>query len=211
VAVDSAGNPYVVGYTYGSFPGFTNTSGSSDAFVVKYDQAGSRQWLIQIGTDGSDQANGVDLDAADNVYIAGRTSGTFPNKQSSGSSDVFLIKYDMSGNHQWTSQGGGTGFDATQKIAVDPAGNSYITGSTGSYLDGFSNLGGSDVFMIKYLPDGTRHWAKQWGGMGDDYSFDVALDSSGDYYIAGQTDYVFEPPIYGYYDVIFLKGSEICQ
>jgi hypothetical protein len=211
VNVDSVGNPYIVGATEGSLPGFTNVNAFHDAFLIKYDIAGSRQWIVQIGTDGWDQANAVDFDALDNVYITGLTHGALAGQQSAGSGDIFLIKYGTTGVNQWTTQWGSSGHDEARSIVVDAAGNSYITGWTSSYLDGFMNLGGSDVFMIKYLPDSTRHWAKQWGGPGNDQSVDLARDSSGNYYFAGHTQTVFSPPAQGNYDVIFVKGSETCQ
>ena len=212
VKADSAGNPYVVGSTEGSLPGFTNPNAFRDAFVIKYDTAGTRQWIVQTGTADRDEVNDVDFDALDNVYITGLTRGALAGQQHAGAADVFLIKYDTAGILQWTAQWGSAGHDEARAVAVDDSGNSYITGWTNYFLEGFANLGGSDIFAIKYRPDGTRHWAKQWGGTLADQAHDIALDNAGNHYIAGFTEFEFPPNAnLGGYDAIFLKGSEICQ
>jgi uncharacterized protein (UPF0548 family) len=211
VEVDSAGNLYVVFGTYGSLPGFTNI-GDYDSFVIKYDPAGIRQQTLQIGTIGSDQAKGVDVGTEDSIYVAGTTSGTLTGQQSSGSNEIFLIKYDTDGNLQWTRQWSSP-VSAVQKIAVDPAGNSFITGFTSAPLDGMDHFGSTDVFLVKYDAAGNPGWAKTWGGLWSDEATDIVLDNAGNHYIAGYTEFDFPPNTntgtFGY-DAILLKGSEVC-
>src|SRR5262245_5844744 len=73
VAVDAASNAYISGYTYGDLGG--PNSGDYDAFLSKYDGAGSLLWSHQIGTANTDWSHGVAVDAAGNAYFSGHTSG----------------------------------------------------------------------------------------------------------------------------------------
>jgi hypothetical protein len=77
VTVDANNNIYVVGYTYGTFPGQTN-AGGDDAYLAKYDATGTQQWAHQFGTSGSDYAYAVAVDGSNYVYVSGSTYGAFP-------------------------------------------------------------------------------------------------------------------------------------
>lgn len=90
VAADTAGNAYITGVTDGSLGGAN--SGGSDAFLAQYTSTGSLAWATQLGTSSGDGANGLALDGAGNVYIAGNTFGDLggPNQ---GDDDTFLAKY----------------------------------------------------------------------------------------------------------------------
>ena len=89
VAIDGSGNAYISGYTGGDLGG-TN-AGLHDAFLAKYDSAGSLLWTRQLGTSSGDYGS-VAIDGSGNVYISGGTGGSLggPN---AGSDDVFLAKY----------------------------------------------------------------------------------------------------------------------
>ena len=101
VSADGLGNVYISGYTYGSLGG--PNAGSDDAFVSKYDAAGTLQWTRQLGTSAIDRSYGVSADGLGNVYISGYTSGSLggPN---AGGNDAFVSKYDAAGTLQWTRQ-----------------------------------------------------------------------------------------------------------
>jgi hypothetical protein len=90
VSADGLGNVYISGLTYGSLGG--PNAGSYDAFVSKYDAAGSLQWTQQLGTTTHDYSNGVSADGLGNVYISGHTGGSLggPN---AGYYDAFVAKY----------------------------------------------------------------------------------------------------------------------
>lgn len=92
VAVDAAGNSYVVGWSGGTLPGQTR-AGPQDAFLRKYDAAGSEVWTRQFGSSGTDLVLSVAGDAAGKIYITGRVSGTLPGQTSRGGSDGFVRKY----------------------------------------------------------------------------------------------------------------------
>ena len=72
VATDSSGNFYVTGVTYRHLDGNTS-AGSADLFVVKYNSSGTKQWTKQLGSSGSDYANGIANDSSGNVYVEGAT------------------------------------------------------------------------------------------------------------------------------------------
>jgi len=103
VTVDSSGNIYVTGYTYGGLDNNTN-SGNTDIFLVKYNSSGVKQWTKQLGTSNSDVGRGVTVDSSDNIYVTGSTKGGLDgNSNTAGSSwDFFLVKYNSSGVKQWT-------------------------------------------------------------------------------------------------------------
>ncbi|MDH7499643.1 MAG: SBBP repeat-containing protein [candidate division NC10 bacterium] len=69
--------------------------------------------------------------------------------------DLFLAKYDSAGNWQWTRQLGTTADDVGYGVALDSTDNIYITGFTGGGLDGNTNVGGLDVFVVKYDSSGN--------------------------------------------------------
>jgi len=137
VAVDSAGNSYVVGYTDGGFPGFTN-AGGVDGFLRKYDASGTEVWTRQLGTVSDEIVLGIKIGVS-GVYVVGHTSGNFPGFTNAGGSDAFVRKYDSDGNILWTQQFGTSDYDGGTGIALDSAENVYISGSTNGGFPGFVN------------------------------------------------------------------------
>jgi len=125
VATDKAGNVYVTGSTEGDLGG-TN-AGKSDAFLSKLDPSGDEVWTRQIGTSTHEQSKSVAVDASDNVYISGWTYGDLGGP-GEGPCDVFLAKFGSDGNELWTTQIGTVRNDRSASVAVDAAGNVYISG-----------------------------------------------------------------------------------
>ncbi len=188
VAVDSAGNIYIVGETGGSLPGQAS-AGKSDAFVRKYDPNGTEVWTRQFGTPDEDTAAGVAVDSAGNIYIAGDTLGSLPGQTSAGSYDVFVRRYDPNGKEIWTRQFGTPlpDVDTAAGVAVDSAGNIYIAGTAFGSLPRQAALGMADAFVRKYAPDGKEIWTRQFGTSVTDNARGVAVDSGENIYIAGET------------------------
>jgi len=105
--------------------------------------------------------------------VTGYTNGGLDGNTNSGYGDIFLVKYNSSGTKQWTKQLGyyseqGTG------VTTDSSGNIYVTGHTQGCnscstvmatrgLDGNTNLGSLDIFLVKYNSSGTKQWTKQLG------------------------------------------------
>ena len=152
VTVDSSGNVYVTGSTEGAFTGAN--AGGYDIFLTKYNSSGTQHWIRQIGTSSSDSASGVAVDSSGNVYVTGRTYGALTGANA-GSGDIFLTKYNSSGDQQWIKQIGTSGDDKGLGVDVDSADGVYVTGYTSGAFSGFINTGHKDVFLLKYDTDGN--------------------------------------------------------
>ncbi|MEX2308882.1 MAG: SBBP repeat-containing protein [Pirellulales bacterium] len=183
VSADGLGNVYVSGSTVGNL-GDTN-AGAWDAFVSKYDAAGSLVWTRQLGTIGNDHGYGVSADGLGSVYISGITGGNLSGS-SPGGYDAFLSKYDADGGLLWTRQLGGTGDDESHGISADRHGNVYISGATEGGMSGPS-AGEYDAFVSKYDAAGSPVWTHQLGTLVNDASLGIFADGMGDVYISGHT------------------------
>jgi hypothetical protein len=158
VAVDGSENVYVSGSSYGNFDGNLNTDGSGsteDLFLVKYDSSGAKQWSVFHGGAGNDVTYGMAVDSGGNVYINGNTNADLDGQVNSGSHDSILLKYNSAGVRQWTRLLGTSSGEYARGMAVDGGGNAYITGFTSGNLDGVTNSGGNDGFIVKYDPSGN--------------------------------------------------------
>ena len=208
VTTDDSDNIYVTGVSSGSFDG--NTSfGGFDAFLVKYDAAGVKQWSTQFGSTSDDVAKGVATDSSGNVYVTGGTEGSLGGNTSVGGDDMFLVKYNSAGVNQWTRQLGTTSEDGGQGITIDSSGNIYVTGETDGSLDGNISSGGTDMFLSKYDSSGIKLWTKQLGTGTTDSGSGVATDISGDIYVAGYTSGGLDGNIsYGNRDTFLVKYND---
>jgi len=190
-ATDNSGNIYITGYTNGGLDGNTN-SGSSDIFLTKYDKNGNKQWTKQLGTISPDVGSWVNVDNSGNIYVTGHTCGGLDGNTNAGEAtghyeDIFLTKYDASGTKQWTKQIGTGGDDGGSGVATDSLGNIYVTGYTWGDLDGNTNSGGKDIFLIKYDASGTKQWTEQLGTGSNDEGIGIAIDNSDNIFVTGST------------------------
>jgi hypothetical protein len=208
MAVDGTGNAYVTGRTYSAnFPtvnAYQDTFGGvADAFVAKVSANGtSLLYSTYLGGSALDGGVGIATDSSGDAYVTGwtyssnfPTVGTMQGRGLTGSEDVFITKVDPSGSGLvYSTSLGGTSDDAGYSIAVDSSGNAYVTGNTSStdfptaspLQD--TNAGGEDVFVTKVNSTGSAViFSTYLGGSGNDYSTAIAVDSSGDAYVAGAT------------------------
>ena len=158
VAVDASENVYVAGDSYGHFDGWSNTDGSGttqDVFLAKFNASGTKQWSVFHGGTGNDVASGLAVDSSGNAYISGNTNALLDGFTPAGDHDLILIKYNTSGTRQWTTMLGTSSAEAARSIAVDSSGATYMTGLTAGNLDGASNAGGNDGFIVKYDTSGN--------------------------------------------------------
>lgn len=189
VAPDT-GSVYSVGYTGHGLDGNTHVGGW-DLFLIKYNSSGARQWTRQLGTLAGDGGDSVAVDPnTGDVYITGETAGSFDGNTNAGGFDLFLVKYDSSGVKQWSRQLGTSSTDEGRGVAVDPSsGAIYVTGRTEGSLDSNTNVGGYDIFLIKYDSTGVKQWTRQLGTPGDDEAYGITVDpDSGVIHITGKTD-----------------------
>ncbi len=212
VAVDGNGNAYVTGFfsEQGAFFDFYNnigaltSAGRSDVFLAKYDPAGNFLWSKGMGGKDDDKGYGIAADSSGNIYATGTFSSdtTYFNPGGSGgiltragSEDVFLAKYDVSGNYLWAKSMGGTGSDHGNGIAVDTRGNVYVTGSFDSDTAHFNpggsggklaTVGNRDIFLAKYNTEGKYLWTKSMGGSKIDVGRSVTVGGNGNVYVTGQ-------------------------
>jgi hypothetical protein len=154
VFVDLTGNVYMSGYTYGGLDGNTN-SGDMDIILVKYNSSGTKQWTSQHGTSSSDIGKDVSVDASGNIYVTGATLGGLDGNLQNGNGDLYLMKFNSSGTKQWTSQLGTSSIDYASGMSIDSSGNVFISGYTEGGLDGNTNSGNKDIFLVKYNSDGV--------------------------------------------------------
>ena len=172
LAVDSAGNAYVTGASY-------DPLSNNDYVTVKYDAAGKQRWVARYNGPGNDDddARGVALDSAGNVYVTGSSRGTGTGY------DFATIKYDANGNQLWAARYNGPagGDDTVQHptLALDGAGNVYVAGGS----IGAGNV--TECATVKYAPDGTQLWVARSPDAGE--PFGIAVDSATNTYVTGSS------------------------
>jgi hypothetical protein len=188
VAIDSSGNSYVTGFTAGTLDG--TSAGMSDIFLVKYNSSGDKQWTRQLGANMHDYGYAVAVDSSGNAFVTGTTTGNLVGSSFGGynTPDTFLVKYNSSGTKQWTAQVGESAWNGGHDVTTDSSGNAYVTGYTRGTIDGLSNQGGQDMFLMKYNSSGTRQWSRMLGTSEDNYGNGIALDSSNNIYVTGYTE-----------------------
>jgi alpha-tubulin suppressor-like RCC1 family protein len=149
VAVDGSGNAYVTGDTGGTLPGSAEANaGGQDVFVAKYDTSGTKLWVHELGTTGTDFGLGVAVDGSGNAYLTGDTGGTLPGsaETNAGDSDVFVAQLGVLPTAPSAPTiGTATGLDASVRVAFTPGfdGGSPVTGFSATCVSSDSGTAGS--------------------------------------------------------------------
>jgi hypothetical protein len=211
IAVDRAGNAYVIGTTASTdfpttFGAFDNTCGNdancnletysaigvistADVFVAKFNPAGRLLYSTYLGGGMDDIGLGIAIDAEGNAYVTGYTiSFDFPLihsiKDYTGDPDAFVAKLGSDGSSlSYSTLLGGGGWDAGNSIAVDSSGSAYVVGA-GVAASAYKP--GIDTFICKLSPDGSSFsYSTLIGGTGFYVASGVALDPSDNAYIIG--------------------------
>jgi hypothetical protein len=204
-ATDSSGNIFMTGYTTGSLQG--PNQGGEDVVVAKYSPAGALLWKSQLGSAGNEHGYAAATDSGGNVYVAGSTTDAMWGSYFGGAHDGFVAKYGPGGGGElWSNNVGTLGDDFAYAIAVDGSGNIYVAGSTTGAFEG-TNGGGTDAWVAKYNQYMTLVWVHQFGGTGNEVARGVALDASGNVYVAGHTTAGFGGQAYngGAHDAFLVK------
>ncbi len=204
IALDSMSNIYATGRICGELDGNVY-AGNGDVFLTKYDSLGNRQWTKQFGTSALEYGLGVAVDSINNIYVTGYTAGGLDGNVNNGVEDIFLAKYDSSGNKFWIKQIGTQGGDIANGITIDDLDNIYITGYTTDKLDSNTSYGYADAFLIKFSSSGDKQFVKQFGTSGHDRGIDIATDKLGNIYITGSTSGNLSGNNYGKEDIFLIK------
>lgn len=253
IALDGAGSTYITGST--SSPDFPVTAGaaqtkfgggaeSGDFFAAKINPQGTAivyaTYIGGSGDEGSEGRGGIAVDSAGNAYITGDTFSTdFPTTagafQRSGACGPFVTKINAAGTafaYSTRLTGSDGACEIGHGIAVDAAGNAYVTGTTGStdfpivepfdaLLNGpFIDQGQADAFVSKLNPNGTALiWSSYLGGPGvSDEGIAIALDADRNVYVAGTastgfptTQNAFQKTANSAEDAFVAKVIPLCQ
>jgi hypothetical protein len=205
LALDASGNLYVTGWTeavdfhiVGPVQG--SNKGGVDAFVGKLNAAGTAfVYATYIGGQGDDRAAGIAVDGSGQAYVTGSTaSSNFPlvspiRGSLGGGRDAFALKLNSVGNTLlYSTYLGGANADWGDAIAVDASGNAYIAGDTMSadFPVGGVQLtfgGQTDAFVTKLTSAGALSFSTFLGGSGVEHAGGIAVDLSGNVYVAGGT------------------------
>jgi molybdopterin-binding protein len=196
ITIDDAGNSYVTGYfcgiaTFGSHS--LTSTGESNIFIAKTDADGNWLWANRAGSNTDNYGRSIIVDNAGNSYTIGDFEGTATfgtyTLYSNQCSDIFVSKIDTDGNWLWVSQAGGNSYDEGNSIALDDAGNSYVTGCFsetamfGSHT--ITSNGYFDIFVAKIDDSGNWLWAIQASGTYEDSGYGITIDDVGNYYVTG--------------------------
>ncbi len=172
VAVDGQEFVYVTGPSYGSGTGM-------DYVTIKFDADGGEVWVRRYNGPGNagDWAEAIAVDGQGNVFVTGRSGGA------STGDDYATVKYNSAGVEQWVRRydGLGTDGDGASALAVDGAGDIYVTGqSQGASSD-------YDYATIKYSTAGQELWVRRYNGPGNgwDQATALAVDGVDNVYVTG--------------------------
>jgi hypothetical protein len=210
IAVDASGNAYIGGETNSTdFPTTASpiqnaNAGAGDGFVAKLNSTGTAlSYSTYLGGSSGDLVTGIALDSSNNAYVTGITvssdfpvtSGAFQTTQPGTGDNGFVTEIKADGSAKlYSTYLGGSGTNDALGIAVDSAGEAYVTGNTSSSdfptvnAAQKSNAGGDDIFVTKFNSTGTALlFSTYYGGTLDETATGIALDSFGDAYVTGRT------------------------
>lgn len=212
IAIDPTGNAYIAGTTVSTdlpllHPYQDTAGGLMDVFVAKLTESGRLAYATYLAGWASDYQPRIAVDAAGRAHVTGTTlSGNFPTANAyqatlRGSSDAFVTTLNEAGTGLVYSTflgGSRSDLDWSQSrgpaIAVSPAGETVITGTTDSIdfptRDAMQSThagGATDAFVTKFDLAGNVAYSTYLGGSGDDYGSRITIGSGGDMIVAGAT------------------------
>ena len=209
IDMDMAGNLYLTGRLWGTAdfdPDIgvfqLSSSGDSDAFMLKLNYSGNLIWARSIGSNQVDGGTFIKTDISGNIYLSGYFSGTVdfdpgPSaifNSSNGEADIFLSKWDASGNLIWVNHVGGPGLDLGSSISLDLQNDAiYFTGyfkdtvdfDPGIGIQEKTSRGDWDIFVQKLDTSGSMIWTYSIGGKEWDSGHFIELDESNQIYVTG--------------------------
>jgi len=189
VAVDSTGAVYVVGKTAGDLGTQAVDPDNNDVFLNKYDAAGNIIFTRRLGATEDGAGFAIAVDGNDNVIIAGQARGALTATAFGGNLDTFVTQFNSDGQEQWTRQAGPFLDDVGLALTVNSSNEVFVAGLTRSEIasgEGFG--GGDDAFVTKLDSSGTLVYNRQFGDAGDEQHTAIAVDGSGNVFLAGTDD-----------------------
>ena len=211
ITLDAIGSVLLTGSFTGTadFNPATGTANLSagnqdDIFFAKYDISGNYLWAHNLGNTDFNTPQSIVADANNNVYISGSFYSTIDfntgtgtaNLTSVGQADIYFASYDASGNYRWANRFGSTAptFDEIgYDLAVTDLGFIYMCGIYRNTIDidpgattvNLISNGQTDMFLAKFDALGNYQTAFTIGSTGNDFAEAIALDNSGNIYLAG--------------------------
>ncbi|CAE7691663.1 flaEY, partial [Symbiodinium pilosum] len=179
------GNDFVLtGYTGGDLDSYVN-AGGADVFLMKLDSEGSWLWTHQRGSAFEDHGTALMISTG-TIYVVGDTRGSLDGNINKGFADIFLMEFDSEGNWQRTQQRGTVADDVATSALLFGSGFA-VAGFTQGAMDGNTNAGDEDVFVMEF--DQNASWLRtlQWGTAGRDFASAIARVDSSDLLVAGRT------------------------
>jgi len=204
---------------------FISTNDSTDIFITKLKKDGTYVSTRVMGGDGWDSSDAMGITSEGDIYIAGVFNSTvdfnptdgIDIKMSNGSNpDVFITKFNYSGNYQWTKTLGNTNYDAIEDLIIDHDDKVLVVGSFSDILEisedeGYESNGAADIFVSKVNGKGDFLWTKTFGGPMWEINGAIAIDSKDNVYITGgfmeyiKFDDEIERTSLGGYDIFLTK------
>ena len=183
VLPDGAGGVFVSGDTQGDLAG--PLGGLTDAYLARYDDAGTQLWVLQLGSDRSDTLRALAPDGMGGAFALGQTSGSYASPNLGGS-DGIIVRFDAVGNILWSVQFGTSSEEMPQGMAADGAGGIFVVGTTGGTLPG-ATPGSGGAFLARFDANGALSWARQFGASLLENPRAVTADGMGGAFVTGTT------------------------
>lgn len=241
IKVAASGNIYIGGETVST--NFISTAGgfqpapgsNADIFIAKFFSTGTRDWGTYYGGADSDFIHdGLVIDAAENIYITGRTNstnaistaGAFQATFGGGTFDALIAKITTLCTLEWATYYGGTAFDDGFDLTLNSTGDIYATGwttssdnisTTGAFQETFAGV--QDGYLVKFSNNGTRIRGTYFGGAADDMFNAIGINPSGSVILSGSTkgtiglatEYAHQTTFLGVEDVLLVKFDSLLQ
>ena len=205
ICTDSNNNIFITGdfYDTATFGSIKLTSnGDGDFFIARYDTSGNNVWAKSAGGISLDYGRAITADKFGNIYVTGNFSSDYfhisgwfiSNTWYPWKFDIFIVKYDTSGNAGWVKSAGGVDNDLSKSITTDNLGNVYLTGQFKSpkiffdsdTLKNQGKTGDAALFITKYSPNGNIIFVKTIGGKNNHINgTGITTDQSGNFYLTG--------------------------
>jgi hypothetical protein len=205
IILDASGNVLVTGIFQGNVdfdPGTSTfplaTLGSNEIYLLKLTNSGDFVWAKQTEGELDIYVRGIAIDPSGNIILSGNFQGSVDMDGGSGNleltaqgaDDIFVAKFNSTGDVLWAKSFGGSDFDYGQSVATDASGNIFATGSFKQIVDFSTGTSSSvltsynaseDVCIFKLNSSGALEWVKQFGGDGVDRPYEITVNNSNIY------------------------------